>query len=117
MLKISSMDFLPPLCQQFAHGIEHRIQVKRQSFDFKPAGFDPGEIKNVIDDAQQGIRGPLYLGEVTVLPGSSRVARQSSVMPMIAFIGVCGFHGSCWARKIRRVPSQLFAHKTFRLRC
>ena len=57
------------LCQQFAHGIEHRIQVKRQSFDFKPAGFDPGEIKNVIDDAQQGIRSPLYLVEVTVLPG------------------------------------------------
>ena len=64
--------------QQLTHAVEHRIQIERLAFDFKPAGFDPGEIEDVIDDAQQGIRGPLYPGEVAVLPGI-QLGRQTQL--------------------------------------
>ena len=68
--------------------VERIFKLKFGLLDIQLAGFDLGEVQNVVDDAQQGLGGGLHLVEVVACLGDRSVFRARWVMPRMAFMGV-----------------------------
>src|ERR1035441_7116187 len=68
--------------------LQAAIQIELGGVQDELAGFDFGEVQDVVDDGKQRFAGYAHGVEVIALFFVSSVSRASSVMPMMPFIGV-----------------------------
>ena len=74
--------------EQFDQVFHHYARIEFDRFDLELAGFDLGEIQNVVDDGQQGVGGLAHGLGVSRCSAVSSVCRAEPVMPMTPFMGV-----------------------------
>ena len=82
--------------QGLQRGAERRPKLERDALDLEPAGFDLGEVEDVVDDRQQGVGRRLHQVQAVAL-----LWRQLAVQDQLghaedAVHAACGSRGSCW---------------------
>ena len=78
-----------------ARGVELFAEIEVDLLQGQFAGLHLGEIQDVVDEQQQGVRRGFYLVEIVPLLLIRLVCSARALKPMMAFMG-CGSRGSCW---------------------
>ena len=77
-----------PHGQRLQRVAQRLVQIERDMLQLQLAGFDLGEVQDVVDDRQQGLARLLQDSRCSRCSPDSGVSSSNSVMPMMAFIGV-----------------------------